>query len=123
MECYKCKDPIPQGEECKFNNNFICEDCYIETLSPPKTCDVAAVHSAKKHRAAMGQTGTEGLTEQQKDIVDFINEQGKSTKPEIAEKFDLKEKELERQFAILRHCELLKGKKEGDKIYVVPFDA
>ncbi len=123
MNCFICKSTIPQGEECKYQENFICEDCYIETLSRPKTCDVAAVHSAKKHRAALGQTGTEGLTEQQKEIVHFIKENKKVTKVDIIEKFKLKQHELERQFSVLRHCELLKGKKEGNNIYIVPFDS
>jgi predicted HTH transcriptional regulator len=123
MECHICKKAIPGGEECTYNNNVICEDCYIEILSPPKTCDVAAVHAAKKHRAALGQSGTEGLTEQQKEIVKFVKENEKITKQDIAEKFALKPYELERQFAVLRHCELLKGKKEGNKVYIVPFDA
>jgi len=26
---------------------------------------------------------------------------------------------FENQFAILRHCQLLKGKKEGDAVYIV----
>ena len=123
MECAKCNDVIPEGEECNYLGKVICEDCYILALSPPKTCDVAAVHSAKKHREAMGHSGTEGLTQQQKEIIDFITEHGQVTKPEIAEKFALKPSELERQFAVLRHCEVLKAKKDGDKIYIVPFDA
>ncbi|EEG76554.1 helix-turn-helix domain-containing protein [Dethiobacter alkaliphilus] len=123
MECVKCNDPIPKGEECNYLGKVVCEDCYIMSVSPPKTCDVSAVHAAKKHREAMGHTGTEGLTDLQKDIVNFIKEQGQVTKPQIAEKFALKQSDLERQFAVLRHCEVLKAKKDGDKIYIVPFDA
>ena len=122
-ECNICKDPIPEGEECKYHGKVICEDCYIDRLSPPKTCDVAAVHAAKKHRAALGQSGLEGLTELQKQIVNFVKESSKVTKEDIAKKFELKPHELERQFAVLRHCEVLKGKKEGNNVYVVPFDA
>lgn len=123
MECAKCNDLIPTGEECQYLGKTLCEDCYILAISPTRTCDVAAVHSAKKHRESMGQTGIEGLTELQKDIVNFIKEQGKATKQEIYKKFDLKETELEKQFAVLRHCEVLKGKKEGDKIYIVLFNS
>ena len=122
MECTKCNDVIPKGEECNYLGKMVCEDCYILAVSPPKTCDVAAVHSAKKHREAMGQTGTEGLTDLQKDIIAFIKE-NQVTKPEIAQKFNLKQSDLERQFAVLRHCEVLKAKKVDDKIYIVPFDA
>jgi hypothetical protein len=84
---------------------------------------VAAVHAAKKHREAAGQTGTDGLTELQKDIVNFIRQSGRVTKEDLAAKFGLPQWELERQFAVLRHCELLKGAKVGDIIYLVPFEA
>ncbi|MDW7651817.1 MAG: hypothetical protein SCK29_13100 [Bacillota bacterium] len=122
MECAKCKDPIPAGEECNYLGKTICEDCYIVALSPPRTCDVAAVQSATKHREAMGQSGTEGLTALQKEIVEFIRERGKATKQEIAEKFEMKQWELDKQFAVLRHCEVLKAKKVDDTVYIVLFD-
>lgn len=121
MNCEKCNDPIEKGEECNYLGKVVCEDCYIMAVSPARTCDVAAVHSAKKHREAMGQTGTEGLTELQKNIVNFIKEQGKATKAEIAKEFQMKQWELDKQFAVLRHCEVLKAKKVADKVFIVPF--
>ncbi len=36
-------------------------------------------------------------------------------------KFNLTEPEMKTQLAVLRHCELVKGRKEGNKIYLVPF--
>ncbi len=121
MECDKCQDTIPEGEECRHLSQTLCEDCYIRIIDTSKTCDVAATHSAKRHRAALGQSGTEGLTDTQKDIYEFVKKQGKATKEEIAEKFEFTEWELNRQFSVLRHCEVLKAKKEGDMIYIVPF--
>lgn len=123
MNCAKCNDAIPAGEECSYLGKTICEDCYIMTVSPARTCDVAAVQSATKHREAMGQSGTDGLTELQKKMVYFITEKGKATKAEIASEFTLKPWELDKQFAVLRHCEVLKAKKEDNMIYIVPFDA
>lgn len=123
MKCARCQDPVPDGESYDFYGQTLCEDCYIGAIEPPRTCDVAAVHSAKKHRAMAGQTGTEGLTELQKDIYNYIKKQGKVTKPELAAKFKLPEWELDKQFAVLRHCELIKGRKEENKIYLVPFEA
>lgn len=118
MICEKCRVEIPVGDEMKLHGKIVCEDCYVAGVQPPKTCDVAAVHSAKMHRQMSGQTGTEGLTDMQKEIYDYVKEKGQATREELAEHFALPWSEMERQFAVLRHCELLKGKKEGNKVYI-----
>jgi len=100
----------------------LCKDCYIAAVAPPKPCDVAAVHSAKAHRAAAGQTGTNGLTQLQKDMYNYIKSKGKATKQEWCEKFILSPLELDRQIAVLRHCEVLKANKIDSVIYIVPFE-
>jgi predicted HTH transcriptional regulator len=121
LNCHRCQESIPAGEECRYLSQVLCEDCYIEAVDQAKTCDVAAVHAAKRHRAALGQQGTEGLTELQRRICDFVRERGKTTRAEIAREFGLADRDVERQFAVLRHCEVLKGAKEGDQIFIVPF--
>ncbi len=121
MNCDKCGESISTGEECRYLNQTLCEDCYIRIVDRAKTCDVAATHAAKKHRAALGQRGTEGLTELQKNICRFVEEQGKATREEIAGKFQLTDFEMEKQFAVLRHCEVLKATKEKGRVYIVPF--
>ena len=70
----------------------------------------------------MGLKGTAGLTELQQAIYDFIRGRGKVTREQIIENLGLTDAELQRQLATLRHCELVKGHKEGKSIYVVPFD-
>jgi len=122
MLCAKCQSEIPLGDEMQLHGQIVCEDCYIIGVQPPKTCDVAAVHSAVTHRKLSGQTGTEGLTELQKNIYQFVKDKGKVTRPEIAEHFNLQQWELERNFSVLRHCELLKGTKEGNTIYITIMD-
>jgi hypothetical protein len=82
---------------------------------------VAAVYSAKTHRDALGLKGTDGLTDLQKDIYNYIQAQGKVTKQELIDYFKLPAWELDNQFSILRHCELVKGQKEGENIYLVCF--
>ena len=47
MKCHRCKGIIPDGEENDFHGQILCEDCYMDLLSPPKMCDPWAVHSAK----------------------------------------------------------------------------
>jgi len=65
--------------------------------------------------------GAEGLTDLQKAIYEFIKGKGKVTREELIEHFNLKEIELQSQLAVMRHCELVKGHKEGDRIYLVLF--
>ncbi len=78
--------------------------------------------SLKKHRQAAGQSGTEGLLDIQKKIHDFIKENGKVTRRQVMDEFSIPEWELDKQVAVLRHCELVKGKKEADGVYLVLFD-
>ncbi|ATW28883.1 hypothetical protein DCMF_24790 [Candidatus Formimonas warabiya] len=119
MQCEKCRAEIPEGEEMRLHGKIVCEDCYVIGVQPPKTCDVAAVHSAKMHRQMSGQTGTEGLSDVQKSIYEFVKLKEKVTKDQLAEHFNLPLAEIERQFTVLRHCELLKGTKEGNAVYIV----
>ena len=66
--------------------------------------------------------GTAGLTELQTAIYEFVRSNGRVTREEIMVNFNMKETELQTHLATLRHCELLKGYKEGDRIFLIPFD-
>ncbi|MFI5384107.1 MAG: hypothetical protein ACHQXK_07735 [Methanosarcina thermophila] len=70
-----------------------------------------------------GLEGIDGLTELQKAIYEFIISSGGAKKEEVAKKFGISLLETENQFALLRHCELVKGQKRADYIYLVPLDA
>ena len=65
--------------------------------------------------------GAEGLTDLQKAIYEFIKGKGKATRAELIAHFNLKEIELQSELAVMRHCELVKGYREGDRIYLVLF--
>lgn len=93
-------------------------------LNPPKACDPTAVAGAVTVRRQLGQSGTNGLTELQKKIYQVIKEKGKITREELEElraALDISADELERQLAVLRHCELSRGLKEKDKVYLTPW--
>lgn len=109
MICENCQEEIPEGEEMNYRGKVLCEDCYIEAVSLPKACDVAAVHSAKLTRKLSGQEGTEGLTKLQKDIYEYVKNNGKVTPDALMTTFQLSENQMIREFTALRHCELLKG--------------
>ncbi len=113
MQCQQCSQAIESGEERSLHGRTLCEDCYLDALSPLKTCDPWAVHSAKR----LGQMGGgELLTEVQKQILAFLKENGPSTPAALCRQLHLSPSQLEREFAALRHMEKARGEKQGDQI-------
>jgi recombinational DNA repair protein (RecF pathway) len=122
MKCERCGREIFENERYEYLGETLCEDCYIDMRYPSKACDPWAVYSATRSRVSQGLEGTAGLTDLQRAIYDFVKSSGKVTREEMIKNFNLAESELQAQLATLRHCELIKGYKEDDKIYLIPFD-
>jgi hypothetical protein len=118
MNCERCGLSLNEGESYDFHGKTVCEDCYIYLTNPPKACDPLAVATALSVRKQLGQTGAEGLTELQRQIYRVIEEKGKITPEELLAAVKIKPEELEQQFAILRHCELIRALKEDGKTYL-----
>lgn len=115
MQCERCHDSIEDGEEREYAGLMLCEDCYMDALSPTRTCDPWAVHSAKNLAQAGG--GAPELSPLQKDILEYLKETGGVEPREISERFQVKPSELEREIAALRHMEKVRGElREGRKI-------
>lgn len=121
MKCQRCDRDIPDEESFTHLGQVLCEDCYMDVLSPAKSCDPWAVYSATRTRESAGLTGAEGLNTLQQAIYAFVKNRGKVTAEEIKTKFNISQKDLANQLATLRHCELTKGHKEGGTVYIVPF--
>lgn len=119
MKCHKCGTEIEQGEEREHLGNWLCEDCYMDALSPTKSCDPWAVHSAKKLEEYSG--GEVILTPVQTEILRILQENGGMERPALLDRLGgkLTETELDRELAALRHMEKIRGEKRGDKIYVM----
>ena len=122
MKCNRCNREIPEGESFTHLSETLCEDCYMDVRAPAKSCDPWAVYTATRTRESEGITGIEGLNTLQQAIYSFVKNKGKVTAEEIITKFNISQRDLQNQFATLRHCELIKGRKENDKIYIVPFE-
>lgn len=39
MQCNKCDASIDIGEERELRDQILCEDCFIDVLSPVQICD------------------------------------------------------------------------------------
>jgi hypothetical protein len=119
IKCQNCGKDVPEDDVLISGGKTLCEDCYMDVGHRIRVCDPWAERSKKIFRESHGLTGTDGLTELQKSIYEFIQSRGKVTREDLAKEFKLSPAALENEFAILRHCQLLKGKKEGDKVYLV----
>ncbi len=126
MKCATCGCDITEAECFEHRGKKICEDCYMDAqmdASPKsKICDPSAVHLTKKLRESLGQKGVEGLSEIQKKIYELITSKRQVTVEELAMKFKLNSQQVENIIAVLRHCELVKGRKIGDKVFIIPFE-
>jgi len=119
FKCSKCGKTLEKHQCYEHQGNLFCEDCYTDILSPPKACDPWAVHSAKTFLKGRDKLST--LTSLQKDIVNYIRKKGEATIEEIMENLNLPEEALKREFAVLRHMEILKATKKGNKIFYLLF--
>jgi hypothetical protein len=114
MKCDRCSQTIEPGEAHEhFGRNF-CEDCYMDALSPAKTCDPWAVHSAQSFAKSKG--GALELNDFQKRILHVLKETGGAEPADIISKLGTNPADFEREVAALRHMEKLRGElRDGKK--------
>jgi hypothetical protein len=116
--CVKCGSEIEPGEAREYAGQVLCEDCYMDALSPTVVCDPWAVHTAKSLKDL---PGGHALTPQQQKLYDLVQERGMVPIPEAAAYLGLSEDGLRRVIAPLRHMEKLRGCKKDDIIYLTLF--
>ena len=59
MRCEKCdKEMLEAGEEFRYAGSVMCEDCYMDAISPPKACDPWAAYIAKSSMSSSHDTST-----------------------------------------------------------------
>ena len=116
LTCDKCGSQIPQGEDREHYGKMLCEDCYMDALSPTRTCDPWAVHSAKQLGDKTGGLQTNPL---QAKILKVLTETGGIEPGDLAQRLGISSVELERETAALRHMEKLRGELRQGKKYIV----
>jgi hypothetical protein len=70
MKCDRCSQTIDPNEAQEHFGQNLCEDCYMDALSPAKTCDPWAVHSAQSLAKSKG--GTLDLSDIQQHILRIL---------------------------------------------------
>ncbi len=112
MKCERCGAEIKQGEEREYYGEVLCEDCYMDALSPTRVCDPWAVYTAK---SLSGKNVL--LNEVQQKILRILGETGGIEVEALAEKLNMKEKDLQRELAALRHMEKVRAEmRNGRKV-------
>jgi hypothetical protein len=116
MECDRCHAKIEPGDEKQHVGQTLCEDCYMDALSPVKACDPWAVHSAKSFEKHAD--GAMMLTPIQSEILSILKETDGIEPQALLKELEgrLTQKELEREFAALRHMEKARAEKRGDRV-------
>lgn len=120
MKCYRCGREIPGGESHLHQSQTLCENCYIKAISTEKECDPWATYLASRERGGAWPKSTEGLTELQKTVYEFIKSAGRVTREEVMAKHGLSAEDLDPQLNVLMHSELVKERSEGDTMYLIP---
>jgi hypothetical protein len=117
MNCDKCGITITSGEESNHHGQILCEDCYMIALSPMKTCDPWAVHSAKSFEKFAGEA--KQLTEIQAAILQILKKDGAMEPATLLEKVGstMELDELKREFSTLRHMEKVRAEKQGETVF------
>jgi len=113
VKCDKCHDPLDPGEEREYHGRILCEDCYMDALSPPRTCDPWAVHSAKSFAKEAGTPAP--LNPTQKRILNFLEGTGGVEPKVLSERLQIRPADLEREIATLRHMERVRGELRGGR--------
>jgi hypothetical protein len=116
--CAKCGDAYDPAEAKEHLGQMLCEDCYLDAMSPAKVCDPWAVHTAKSLKDL---PGGHDLTPRQQQLFDLGKKRGEVPILEAAALMGLSEEDLRREFAPLRHMEKLRACKKDDLILLTLF--
>jgi hypothetical protein len=116
--CAKCGGGVDPAEVRELRGEELCEDCYLDALSPTVVCDPWAVHTAKSLKDL---PGGHDLTPVQQKLYDLVKDRGEVPIPEAAAHLGLTEDDLRREFAPLRHMEKLRACKKDNLILLTLF--
>jgi predicted Rossmann fold nucleotide-binding protein DprA/Smf involved in DNA uptake len=111
MKCQGCG--CRMDESYDHNGRKLCEDCYMDALSPAKTCDPWAAYTAGRLEAK-----EEDLSPDQRRILDLLGK-GPAEVDRILEELGMDRPGLERAVAALRHMNRVRAFPSGGQKYLI----
>jgi hypothetical protein len=107
MKCDRCQSQMDPDDSHEHAGMTLCDDCYMDALSPAKACDPWATYTATR-------LSHQELNPAQEKILALIDKKGKVPPKEFLKAAGLDQKELERELAALRHMELIRAEPAPD---------
>lgn len=103
MKCDQCGSEIDKGDQRDHLGQILCEDCYMDALSPVKTCDPWATHCAKSFE--QHNNDPDVLSSIQRKILDLLEKNGGLSPEDLLVQLGegMTRPVLEREFATLKH--------------------
>ncbi|MFH1651724.1 MAG: hypothetical protein ABID87_06465 [Chloroflexota bacterium] len=117
MNCSRCGQQVPESQGHAYEGRLLCDDCLMEVGLHPHECEPWATFLAARERR--GLQGTQGLTDPQRQVYEFIKTMGKTTRDAVKTHFKFSEAELDAQLSTLMHAELVKERGEGGELHLV----
>ena len=111
MKCDRCGSTLDEAEAMAHGSQTLCEDCLMDAMSPAKACDPWAVKLAKGATDSATPGELKGLD---KALYDLVLRKGEVRKEDVPSLLGVKPREVERAFSVLRHMELLRGRRRDD---------
>jgi len=116
MICSKCTSDVPEQDIYEHAGQTLCEDCYIDTVSAPRTCDPWAVYTATRTKSK-----DDTLPSDLQRILDMVAADGPVSLEQICSQLTLSEEEFRSSFSTLRHMELAQACKIEGQVLYIPF--
>jgi hypothetical protein len=119
MLCGKCQRALDPEDAREHGGASLCEDCYMDALSPARSCDPWAVYTASR----LADQSAE-LTPVLEAILACLDREGPVSPERVMEVTGLDQAGIQREFATLRHMKLAKAApRPGGGRVLLRFDA
>lgn len=105
--CESCQATVEPEDIHEYAGQNLCDDCYMDALSPARSCDPWAVYTATR-------LPEQELNPAQEKILALLQKQGRALPAELMQATGLDNNGLQRELAALRHMELVRGEKLPD---------